>query len=104
MFCFDETKGPIHNSDLEEKLQFLRKLNGTVELHFGKQVDNAVYHNYRCRSQGYNYALVSRHLTAKDLQTYLEHPVHKEVVRYFTSRFRQPPISIDFPDKRHSNL
>lgn len=73
-----------------------REVPGLLELHFGNHEGGKMYDGYVDRSNGFNFALVSRHATAQDLAVYTAHPAHVEFANRLKSWAKRPAVAVDF--------
>jgi hypothetical protein len=83
-------------AEVEPMLRRMRReIPGLIELHFGAR--QSMYEGYVDRSQGYNFALASRHLSPAAVQTYADHPAHVKLATYLKSQSKRPALAVDFP-------
>ena len=80
-----------------------RNVGGLYDVNFGPH-NPLPFEGYNDRSQGYNFALSSRHENAEALKLYTNHTDHVVLATYLRSVFARPPLCIDFEAPTPENV
>ncbi|KAG5475564.1 hypothetical protein LSCM4_04146 [Leishmania orientalis] len=98
IFKFDPHKfaQEFPGNSLQDEIQFMRQseIPGLVEVNMSAK-NITPWAGYQDASQGYTHALVSRHVSAKALQIYANHPAHKALQGRFFKCLAAPPLRME---------
>lgn len=92
---FFKFKEEPDEKELRILLGQVRRVQGLVELHFGKDEDK-MHKGYSHTAAGFTHAMTSRHLNAQHLGVFERHPHFVALSRYLLKFVSETPVVISF--------